>query len=449
MNVLDTFKSFMADEEAWDMYISGRPGTGKTTGLRDSVQHCIDNNIKYVVCAYTHKACGILMEKLPEGAVVVTLHSFLKKRPTINQHATDVKRLQTNSQTGAPEAPAVMFLDEYSQVGEKDGVDIRAVQDPEYEGAPNMKVVWIGDKNQLDPIGDMQFVVPDGDYQVTLTKVWRQAGDNPIMDTIEDLANMIEGEKDLAPLKEHATFVRGVDLVEQVQALIQGAVQYDVEEHLDYVLLAYTNQRVEELNALIQGYDTPLEDDMVFSPTTKQTYKFIDWVDKPAYIDTAFNGEVHLGSKYQTLEYLIKTGNCKFAELEDGDGVVIVSAVVFGHYQYKLKCDELKAAAAKSNKDIEQANPRFKAAAWAKHNPKTKLSRARAKAWRDFLCFDECVICIDFPHAMTVHKSQGSTYKEVYLDTEDLYKCAKKNVQQYLKLMYVAISRTSHMVYTN
>lgn len=449
MNVLDTFKYFMADVEAWDMYISGQAGTGKTTCLRDSVQHCIDNDIEHVVCAYTHKACDILRGKLPEQANITTLHAFLKKRPTINQHATDVKRLQTNSQTGAPVVPKVMFIDEYSMVGEKDGVDIRAIQDPEYEGAPNMKVVWIGDKNQLDPVGDMQFVMPDGDYQVNLTKVWRQAGDNPIMDTISDLVAMIEGEKDLAPLKEHATFVRGIDLVKALTDTLQGAAQYDVEEHLDYVLLAYTNQRVEELNALIQGYDTPLEDDMVFSPTTKQKYKFIDWVDHPTYIDTAFNGEVHLGSKYQTLEYLIKTGSCKFAELEDGDGVVIVSAVVFGHYQYKLKCDELKAAAAKSNKDIEQANPRFKAAAWAKHNPKNKLSRARAKAWRDFLCFDECVICIDFPHAMTVHKSQGSTYKEVYLDTEDLYKCAKKNVQQYLKLMYVAVSRTSHIVYTN
>jgi hypothetical protein len=409
--------------------------------MRDSVQYCIDNDIKYVVCAYTHKACDILRTKLPEGANVTTLHSFLKKRPTINQNATDKKRLQISAQSGSPDEPEVMLIDEYSMVGERDGMDIVALQDEEYEGAPVMKVCWYGDKNQLDPVGDAPYVCPYGDYVVKLTKIWRQAGDNPIMDTLTALVGMIEGTSDMAPLEAHKTFVRGVDIVEHVRS-----TKVD-----DYVLLAYTNKRVEELNAAIQGYYEPLVDDKVFSPTTKHNYKFLQWADPKGitYIDTPFNGDVHLGSKYQTLEYLIKSGHCNFAELEDADGNVLVCAVVFGHYQYKLKNDELKAAAAKSNKDIEVANPKYKAAAWAKHNSKTKLARSRAKAWRDFLSFDECVICIDFPHAMTVHKSQGSTHDTVYIDTEDLYQCARTNVQQYLKLMYVAVSRTSNMVYTN
>lgn len=451
MNVLDTFKKFMADKDAWDMYVTGAAGTGKTTCMKDSVQYCTDLNIPYVVCAYTHKACDILRAKLPEGANVTTLHSFLKKRPTINQNATDKKRLQMSAQSGSPDKPVVMFIDEYSMVGERDGMDIVALQDEEYEGAPVMKVCWYGDKNQLDPVGDMPYVDPNGDYVVTLTKIWRQAGDNPIMDTLTALVGMIEGTHDMVPLEAHKTFVRGINIVEHIKSLVVEANNADVLDHLDYVLLAYTNKRVEELNADIQGYDQPLLDDAVFSPTTKQHYKFLRWADPAGltYIDTPFNGDVHLGSKYQTLEYLIKSKHCRFAELEDGDGNVLVSAVVFGHYQFKLKNDELKAAAAKSNKDIEVANPRYKAAAWAKHNSKTKLARARAKAWRDFLSFDECVMCIDFPHAMTVHKSQGSTYDTVYIDTEDLYQCARTNVQQYLKLMYVGISRTSNMVYTN
>lgn len=451
MDVLNTFEKFMADKDAWDMYVSGKPGTGKTTCMKDSVKWCIDNNIDYMVCAYTHTACDILRAKLPEGAIVGTLHSFLKKRPTINQNATDKKRLQINTQSKVPKAPAVLFIDEYSMVGEKDGVDIVALQDEEYEGAPVMKVCWYGDKNQLDAVGDAPYVVPYGDYIVNLTHIWRQPGDNKLKDTIIALSDMIDGVIDMAPLQSHETFVRGVDIVEHITDLRRQADYMDVMDNLDYILLAYTNKRVEELNAAIQGYDQPLVDDWLFSPTTKQRYKFLQWADPKGmtYIDTPFNGDVHLGSKYQTLEYLVKAGHCNFAELEDNDGNVIVSAVVFGHYQYKIKNDELKAAAAKSNKDIEVANPRYKAAAWAKHNPKTKLARARAKAWRDFLSFDECVMCIDFPHAMTIHKSQGSTHETVYIDTEDLYQCARINVQQYLKLMYVGISRASKIVFTN
>lgn len=449
MSVLGTFKKFMGDKDAWDMYVTGSAGTGKTTCMREVVQYLIDNDISYIVCAYTHKACDVLREKLPEDAAITTLHSFLKKRPTINQNATNKDRLTVNSQSGTPGKPAVLLIDEYSMVGEKDGVDIVALQDEEYEGAPVMKVYWSGDKNQLDSVGDIPYVAPYGDYQVNLTKVWRQAGDNPLMDTIQALVGMIEGTTDLAPLEGHKTFVRGVNLVEELQKLQEDAAKYDVEDHLDYVLLAYTNQRVEELNALIQGYTEPKIDDRLFSPTTKQRYKFLGWVNTPDYVDTPYNGDVHLGSKYQTLEYLIKTGNCRFAMLEDGDGAVLTAAVVFGHYQYKLKVDELKAAAAASNKEIERAYPKYKASAWAKSNAKTKLARARSKAWRDFLSFDECVMCIDFDHAMTVHKSQGSTYKYVYIDTEDLYKCARINPTQYLKLMYVGISRASEMVFTN
>ena len=58
--MLTMFKEFMADENAWDMYIKGAAGTGKTTSLAAGVQYCIDNEIPYVCCSYTHKACGIL-----------------------------------------------------------------------------------------------------------------------------------------------------------------------------------------------------------------------------------------------------------------------------------------------------------------------------------------------------------------------------------------------------
>ena len=75
------------------------------------------------------------------------------------------------------------------------------------------------------------------------------------------------------------------------------------------------------------------------------------------------------------------------------------------------------------------------------------MARQRAKAWRDHLTFNDLVLCIDFPYAMTVHKSQGSTYDEVYIDSDDLYKCAENNFSLYLKLLYVAISRAKHDVF--
>lgn len=447
MTPLETFTKFMADPEAWDMYITGHAGTGKTTQLRNEVEYCIEQEIPYVVCAYTHRACDILRTKLPEGAIVTTLHSFLKKRPTINQHAVSTKQIDSNKQLGKPKRPAVIFIDEYSMIGEKDGIDIVAEQDPEYEGGPAMKVVWLGDPNQLPPVGDMPYVTPYGDYKVTLTKQWRN--DNELQTPLNELINMLNGG-DPAPLTTNSRFIRGKDIVEDYIELRQGADEHDVMDQMeDVVLLAYTNQRVESINAQIQGYDFPHGGERLFSPTTKQNYKYLGLVEDPDYIDTPFNGDVHKGSKYKTLEHLIKAGHCQFAEVEDSDGNILTVAFTFGHYQSKIKIEELKQAAAESNANIERKHPQYKAAGWAKNNQKTKLARARAKAWRDFLSYDECVICLDFPHAMTVHKSQGSTFECVCLDTEDLYKCANTNWKLYLKLMYVGISRASHTVITN
>ena len=435
--MIKTFKQFLADKQAWDMYITGAAGTGKTTGLAEGVQHCIDNEIPYVVCAFTHKACGILRSKLPQGACVRTLHSFLGKRPCINTNATKKEQVNQNLKSSeTDEEPEILFLDEYSMVGEKDFMDIREAQDSDYDSIPELKVVWIGDAHQLPPVGDMQAIKPAGDYQVVLTKQWRN--DNPLQQPLNKLISYLNGETPAALESVPEYFERGFNLVKEYGNC-----------HDDKVLLAYTNKRVEELNSKIAGKLECEPYDRVFSPTTQKFYNFLGWVLEPDYIDLHYSDPLHLGSKFRTLENLIKSGLCKFALLEDEEGTIWQHAVLFGHYEHKVIKETLEAEAVDSNKAIETKHKGYKAASWAKFNPQTLLARTRSKAWRDCLSFKDCVICIDFPYAMTVHKSQGSTFNTVLVDTDDLALCADRNFNMYLKLTYVAISRASHRVVTS
>ena len=122
--------------------------------------------------------------------------------------------------------------------------------------------------------------------------------------------------------------------------------------------------------------------------------------------------------------------------------------IKFGHYEYKVARETLEQAAVQSNNEIEKKHIGHRAAGWARANPRTPLARKRAKAWRDCLSFKDCTICIDFPYAMTVHKSQGSTFNTVFVDTDDIAQCAERDFNMYLKLTYVAISRASHKVFT-
>src|SRR5574337_198863 len=119
---LDVFLDFLDDDEAAEMYITGVAGTGKTTSLAELLQWCLDNNVKTVTTAYTHKACGVLRNKLPKAASVATLHSFLSKRPTINDKALVVAHVDGNTDARDVEEVRVLFIDEPSMVSEKDFV---------------------------------------------------------------------------------------------------------------------------------------------------------------------------------------------------------------------------------------------------------------------------------------------------------------------------------------
>lgn len=440
--ILETFKKFIESDNSEDMFVTGVAGTGKTTDLCGTVQYCIDNNISYIVCAFTHDACKILRSKLPQDANVQTLHKFIKKRPSINMEATKFQHVTTNSRFGTAEQVEVLFVDEYSQVGEKDLMDIRELQDniEDEEGdtiKAGLRVCWLGDPHQLPPIGDAQAIQPHGKFSIRLTKQYRQIEGNPLAEAIGQLISFIEG-KPSAPLITSDRFKRGQDIFSKYQAC---------NEHK--ILLAYTNQKVQDLNWTIEGKEEPEEDCIVFSPSTKQKYTFIRCI--PSYliyeIDKAFGEPLKLGSKYKTLEFLIQQ-DYDFCEVEDEDGQRYCFAYVFGHYEYKKKLEELKRIAAGVNKTILD-NEGMSAAQWAKANPDARAAKDRAYAWRKFLSFNECVICLDFAHAKTIHKAQGSTYHTVFLDSEDLGIAAETNYTLYLKLMYVALSRATHNVITN
>jgi hypothetical protein len=76
---------------------------------------------------------------------------------------------------------------------------------------------------------------------------------------------------------------------------------------------------------------------------------------------------------------------------------------------------------------------------------KVKLnSLKRGKKWAEFFAIQDSIADIRPPYACTVHKSQGSTYKRVLIDLNDIGRC---NVpDQVARMMYVAISRASEEV---
>jgi len=438
IRAMGVFSLFLEDKEAFDMFIIGQAGTGKTTLLSEIVQYLIISEVPHVVCAYTHKAKSILQSKLPEKADVRTLHSFLRKRPGINEDARSLKNLQVTSQFGKPQEIKLLIVDEYSMVGESDAMSIGELQDPEYEGLPKMKVLYVGDERQLPPVGQPFTLQARGDYVHKLTEVQRQ-GAGPLLDTICEVVDMIDKPSTIHKLEPHKDFHRNIDIPEHIRK----------NKPKDYVVLAYTNKRVEELNHLI--YKSQPATSLRWSPSIRSELDYLLDLESEEvkYIQT-YNGPLMLGTKYKTLEHLVSIAGklgIKFGLFYNiTEEETRPYAYVFGHYKYKFLNEKLAQVAAESNAAIDTASPKR----YCQENPHCIECRKRAKAWRDYLTFKECVICIDYPYAQTVHKSQGSTFEWVYIDNTDLSQLLVKNrVELYLKLLYVAISRASSKVFMN
>jgi len=433
--VIEQFKKFIGDTEAHECYITGVAGTGKTTSLAELITWCHDNKLIAVTCAFTHKAVGVLRSKLPAYAYTCTLHSYLQKRPTINDKATKITHVEGNAQVGIPDKIDILFVDEFSMIGERDYMDIAALQYND-DGDIVTKVVYIGDPNQLPPVKDQQTINPKGDYWIKLTKIHRQSNDNPLIDTLLQLNDYINGKKAVA-LTEHSTFSRGNDIVEMYKA-----------DRKSKILLAYTNAQVEFLNAQVQGRAIPLSGDEVFSPTMRKLYVLEKIANEADYIVGIRGDIIELNSKYKTLETLHEIEGVQFFLVKDEDDNFTNRAVVFGHDTFLQLQQNLAKKAVAVNKEIERiykVDPKQ----WSQQNWQTDLAKKRQKAWKHYLAVKDNVICMDFAHAMTVHKSQGSTYEHVYLDIEDIGKCADNDYSLYLKLLYVGISRASKKVFTN
>lgn len=70
---------------------------------------------------------------------------------------------------------------------------------------------------------------------------------------------------------------------------------------------------------------------------------------------------------------------------------------------------------------------------------------AKQKNWQAYFFMKECIADFRMPHASTVYKSQGSTYRTVYIDLADIGNC--RDPDQAARMLYVAISRAQERVY--
>jgi exodeoxyribonuclease V len=396
----DTFIEFMQDSTQFEMVISGFPGTGKST----LTQYLLDFLPKYqklvnvlmhgdsdtettmYVTATTNKAAQVIANLV--GTDPITIHSLLGIKVE-NDYKTGKTRLQKGRDFSIKEN-FLIIIDEASYI---DRDLLRMIQ----ESTLHCKILYIGDRYQLASAGEQDPPVFNLDVtRVELTQVMRNAG------PIATLAGQYRTTIDTGEFQP--IWANGVEIVQAAGPTFQALIDAEFtrpDRHIDDAkILAWTNNTVQRYNAYIRelnGYGDILEvGEQVI------TNKLIPGKD----VDSSFKTDAHVR--------ITQIGIPRAIEGIPGRDVTL-------NGKTKIFVPD------------DQADAKFY----------LKQLAAR-KEWRTYFEVKDSWGDLRPPYACTTHKSQGSTYKTVFINLEDIGRC--NIASDVARMLNVAISRASQKV---
>lgn len=428
VDALNEMDRFMKSNET-SMTLSGYAGTGKTSLMEIIAEKGRKQHRPVVFCASTNKAAAVLNERVSKaGFKAATLNKVFGISVEVDSNSNTYNaRNLVNVLRDADIMPGTtVIIDEASMINEENYNILNNIAKQN-----SLKIIYVGDSAQLAPVNEDKIskVFHNGEGKViTLTQVER-TDDNAILKEATDLrnGNPLSGISSFNDKGEGVAYIspKHQDEINNVVAHYVKGLKHDPNY---FRILAYTNKAVSAYNNQVRellGYTSPIP--QVGEPMTGYTnwgynwktksYRFINSesykvskVDKPHKITTNLNDGTAV-----TMEAIPLT-------LEDPVGNVDT----FDFIDIKSNPSNLQAA-------IQLANEKKMLWAKAKHavgrDAKAKIYQ-RINFIDNFLFVNDNIEdsnhnllqakTIDFGYAMTVHKSQGSTFTNVLMDDVDI-----------------------------
>jgi len=401
--VCSEIRDFLDSKKSY-FNLSGKGGTGKTTVIAEALKG--KNNIIGITISHKAKtrlassiedcftvasACGMKVKFNSDGTQEFVTDKYAKNRPI-------------------KDADIIVF-DECSMASNKNIKDVHSLK------KNSAKVIFLGDFRQLPPIDknndkdSSSFSVPD---KASLTKRMRQGEGNPIT-YLSDLVSFQIEQKTYNPkvIKEN--------LRKNISPNGKG---------YDYMTIDFIERFVSDFkkdsstrfisfrNATIARYNRMIRNEM-FSDATEEFIPGELIISK----STFYHGDTEILVNSQ--EYKIDTVSkqqfrgmdCFMISIKSHPFKKIPVLTQKGKLRYEIKLKELgDMAKSKGN-------------------------------WKPFWVFKDSFAQVDYGYCINSHRSQGSTYKNVYLDFNDVLNVTKISDKEKCQSLYVGITRASHNLY--
>lgn len=410
------------------MVLAGYAGTGKSTITRMLLDY-IDNetSIKAIGTAPTNEAVRVIAN-LSGREYTSTIYSLLGL--TLVQDDDGPARLKVNGSSKLKDYELII-VDESSMIN----TDLFMMVESLLRQYSHIKLLYIGDPAQLPPVNDPNGISPvfliDQTKWAFLSEVQRCTANNPIIQLVTLIRNNLNSQFDVFP---HTTTYN-----EESQIGIEFITDHDVFMDKMYDLfcsdefkadpnyvraLAYTNKAVNAMNSHIRKK-------IYGSKVPEYVENEIVLVDEPVIINKQIvysAGErlrIHsielieddlLGFKYWCLDVEnYESQTCNRVRMD-------INVI---HKNYKVKYKEaLTSKSEKAKRDVIELGD-------------------KGKAWVPYFIFKNKFTSVKYMYALTTHKSQGSTFKNVFAVNVDFNTLRWNHVERN-KLKYVAFTRASH-----
>lgn len=413
--------------------LKGYAGTGKTTLTQLVIRMAQEIlRLRCIAMAPTHKAAAVLGAKL--SCDVTTIHSasgFRMERLDEGGHSHYIEKAEGLSSFD------FAALDEASMSGEQ---LLEALETNRY----NCLVLVVGDPAQLNPVGESEIsrAFKLSKLKAVLKEITRQAEGNPLIAASMRLRKCMSADKPVSIerlqkwLPENHFVPRRRAIVRYLNALEKG---------LNPRILAYRNRTVVSFNTHIHRALFPEAEHLfcVGEPVIMQDGWSVPSEaprrrDEVAYRDPRWSGLQEQLQLRNSFEFLVKE-------------VELVRHPIYPHFAaYKLLLVEQHT----SNDENQAGSHAFVAVDDAavqaevdrlfdvvRNTPYERGKTDRAQAVKAAWGFRNSWAQVRHSYALTVHKSQGSTFDAAYIDFADLN--VMRNRFDFLRALYVAFTRPS------
>lgn len=412
LGAIDALKEFVTDmfTASWYFVFTGFAGTGKTTCMKKVAEIAQSRSLKIEYTAPTNKAAKVLREVTGKA---VTTYVFLNLRMTRDGAAKAITRGKTKRNYSKID---VVVVDEASMVNKE---LFGYLEDAARKYG--FKVIFMGDPAQLPPVNETESKALKGEVGASLKKVMRH--DNQILTFATKVREQIYMRNPSIKLLNDNDGEEGVWVLDKS----------DFKEMIFYAA------REGEFNG---------ETSKIIAWRNEQVRYYNDLVRIATYGDKAVPGEFLKGERI-TVGSVCMWGEEVLMTTDDEGLILDIDIGVHPLYrQFKsFKLTVQPDFGAGGTVTLYKIHPDSETDYDQSVQELADSARKNPKLWQHYWELIEHFHDVRYANAMTAHKSQGSTYVNAYVDSQDIMR--NRNTKEAFSCFYVASTRpTTRLIIT-